>query len=53
VLTSQPHYKPRLMTAIAMVLLMVLLVGLNLSRWEVYLDQIQATYSESIPEDAP
>lgn len=50
VLTNQPHYKPRLMTAIAMVLLMILLVGLNLSRWEVYLDEVQATYAESIPE---
>lgn len=49
VLTSQPHYKPRPMTALAMVLLMVLLVGLNLSRWQVYLDEIQATYVESIP----
>ena len=53
VLTNQPHYKPRLMTAIAMVLLMVLLVGLNLSRWEVYLDEVQATYAESIPDETP
>jgi magnesium-transporting ATPase (P-type) len=49
VLTSLPHYKPRLMTALAMVLLMILLVGLNLARWEVYLDDIQDTYVESIP----
>jgi magnesium-transporting ATPase (P-type) len=49
-LTGQPHYKPRLMTALAMVLLMVLLVGLNLSRWQVYLDEIESTYVESIPD---
>jgi len=53
VLTSQPHYKPRLMTALAMVLLMVLLVGLNLARWQVYLDEIQETYVESIPDGSP
>jgi hypothetical protein len=52
-LTGQPHYKPRLMTALAMVLLMVLLVGLNLSRWQVYLDEIESTYVESIPETTP
>ena len=49
-ITGQPHYKPRLMTALAMVLLMVLLVGLNLSRWQVYLDEIESTYAESIPD---
>ena len=53
VLTSLPHYKPRLMTALAMVLLMVLLVGLNLARWQVYLDEIQETYVESIPDGSP
>jgi hypothetical protein len=41
------------MTALAMVLLMVLLVGLNLSRWQVYLDEIESTYVESIPETTP
>lgn len=50
--TKQPHYKPRLMTAMAMVLLMVLLIGLNLSRWQVYLDQIESTYAESIPAES-
>lgn len=49
-ITGQPHYKPRLMTALAMVLLMVLLIGLNLSRWQVYLDEIESTYVESIPD---
>jgi hypothetical protein len=53
VLTSLPHYKPRLMTALAMVLLMILLVGLNLARWEVYLDETQSTYVESIPGGSP
>ena len=48
-LISQPHYKPRLMTALAMVLLLFLLVGLNLNRWQVYLDELQDTYSDSIP----
>ena len=48
-LSSEPHHKPRLMTALAMVLLLVLLVGLNLNRWQVYLDEIQDTYSDSIP----
>ena len=48
-LIKEPHYKPRLMTALAMVLLLVLLVGLNLNRWQVYLDELQDTYSYSIP----
>jgi hypothetical protein len=48
-LTKKPHYLPRLLTALAMVLLMVLLVGLNLNRWQVYLDDIQETYMDSIP----
>lgn len=48
-LVNEPHYKPRLLTSLAMILLLVLLVGLNLSRWQVYLDEIQDTYSDSIP----
>lgn len=53
VLTSLPHYKPRLMTALAMVLLMILLVGLNLARWDAYLGEVEATYVESIPDRSP
>ncbi|MGB3563501.1 MAG: hypothetical protein WBH85_03825 [Thermoanaerobaculia bacterium] len=53
VLTSLPHYKPRLMTALAMVLLMILLVGLNLARWDAYLGEVEATYVESIPDGSP
>jgi hypothetical protein len=42
----------RLVTHSVMVLVLVVMMGLSVRKWDRYLDRLEATYADSIPEPA-
>ena len=42
----------RLVTHSVMVLVLVVMMGLSVRKWDLYLDRLEATYAESIPDIA-
>ena len=41
----------RLVTHSVMVLVLVVMMGLSVRKWDRYLERLEATYAESIPAD--